>query len=308
MQEKPYYDGCDAALLNHAIEAGKERLKDSRYVALREALEGNDDPHGFSVDNGVVNLGRELRDDKVVEDKLKALMPWKKGPFRILGWEIDAEWRSDLKWDRLLPYLDLAGKRVADIGCNNGYFMFRMAEHNPKFVLGIEPVVKHYLTFQWLKQMSGLENLYFEMLGVEHMDLFPQGFDTIFCLGILYHHTDPVGLLRKLHKALAKGGEIFIDCQGVPGEEPTCLVPGSRYAGASGIWFLPTLSALQNWVRRAGFSRIDVVFSGALSTEEQRATDWAPIKSLRDFLHPEDPTRTCEGYPAPYRFYLRIRH
>lgn len=37
-------------------------------------------------------------------------MPWRKGPFSLYGVEIDTEWRSDLKWDRVLPHLSpLAG-------------------------------------------------------------------------------------------------------------------------------------------------------------------------------------------------------
>ncbi|MFO0447474.1 MAG: DUF1698 domain-containing protein, partial [Pseudomonadota bacterium] len=38
-----------------------------------------------------------------------------------------------------------------------------------------------------------------------------------------------------------------------------------------------------------------------------RSTAWAPIKSLQDFLDPQDSTRTVEGYPAPWRHYLMIR-
>ena len=44
-------------------------------------------------------------------------------------------------------------------------------------------------------------------------------------LSILYHHTDPVGLLKKMRQALAPGGKLIIDCQGIAGEESMCLVP-----------------------------------------------------------------------------------
>ena len=49
---------------------------------------------------------------------------------RLFGVDIDTEWRSDWKWDRIEPHLgvSLEGKVVADIGCANGYFMFRMLE------------------------------------------------------------------------------------------------------------------------------------------------------------------------------------
>jgi tRNA (mo5U34)-methyltransferase len=66
---------------------------------------------------------------------LEALRPWKKGPLSLFGVGIDTEWRSDWKWARLAPELDpLAGKVVADVGCANGYFMYRMLAENPKLV------------------------------------------------------------------------------------------------------------------------------------------------------------------------------
>jgi len=39
----------------------------------------------------------------------------------------------------------------------------------------------------------------------------------------------------------------------------------------------------------------------ATSTEEQRSTDWMRFNSLQDFLDPDDPKRTIEGYPGPLR-------
>ena len=36
---------------------------------------------------------------------LTELKPWRKGPWEIMGTHIDSEWRSNLKWDRLLPNL-----------------------------------------------------------------------------------------------------------------------------------------------------------------------------------------------------------
>jgi len=238
---------------------------------------------------------------------LKEQAPWKKGPFSIFGIEIDAEWRSDLKWSRLREHMSsLQGQTIADIGCHNGYFMFRMLADQPELVIGFEPVIKHWLSFQLLNSMAQQANLDFELLGVEHTELFPQFFDSIFCLGILYHHTDPIGLLRKMRHALKPGGTLWIDCQGIPGDDPITLVPSGRYANARGIWFLPTRLALEHWVRRAGFHKVDCFFAEALSPFEQRSTAWAPIRSLSDFLDPADPSKTIEGYPAPWRFYLKV--
>jgi tRNA (mo5U34)-methyltransferase len=239
---------------------------------------------------------------------LKTFCPWKKGPFELFGINIDAEWRSDWKWARILPNIQsLENRKVADIGCHNGYFMFRMIEEKPECAIGFEPVAKHFWNFQLIQNIVQQENLTFELLGVEHIHFYPNFFDTIFCLGILYHHADPIGLLGKMKQALAPKGEIIIDCQGIPGELPVSLTPRKRYAQARGIWFLPTQSCLENWLARAGFTQINCFFAAPLSIEEQRRTAWADIDSLQEFLHSDDSSLTVEGYPAPWRYYISAR-
>lgn len=246
---------------------------------------------------------------QALEQALLALRPWKKGPFSLFGIEIDAEWRSDLKWERLAAKVgSLEGQLVADIGCHNGYFMYRMLAQGARAVVGFEPYAPLRTVFELLQGFRNFPELSFELLGVEHIDLCEESFDTIFCLGILYHHTDPVGTLRRLRRAIKRpGGRVFIDCQGIPGAEPVALVPSGRYAGAGGVWFLPTLTTLRNWAIRAGFSRVEPIYSEPLLPSEQRATPWAPIRSLSDFLDPHDPSRTIEGYPAPWRHYVLLR-
>jgi tRNA (mo5U34)-methyltransferase len=44
---------------------------------------------------------------------------------------------------------------VADVGCANGYFMYRMLEHNPKMVVGIDPNLKAWLEFTAMKKFAG---------------------------------------------------------------------------------------------------------------------------------------------------------
>ena len=243
-----------------------------------------------------------------LDQVLRQFCPWKKGPFDFFGTKIDAEWRSEIKWDRLLPHLpSLKDKTIADIGCHNGYFMYRMLAHDPARVVGFEPVAKHWYAFQLIQKYAQAEQLSFEGLGVEHMHRFPETFDVVFCLGILYHHTDPVGLLRKIHTSMTTGAELIVDCQGIPGTDPVALVPEGRYGGATGIWFLPTETTLLHWLKRAGFRDGEVFFNGKLTPEEQRPTDWARIKSLPDFLNPDDPSQTIEGYPAPVRIYAKAK-
>ena len=270
-------------------------LHQDRWDNYRKALETSPAAASIHLDasGDTVKIGKNgalsLSDEEMLKSSLQDFCPWKKGPFDVFGIEIDAEWRSQIKWNRIEPHLpSLENKVIADIGCHNGYFMFKMAQHNPKAVIGLEPVGKHWFNFQLLNKYAGQKNLYFELFGVEDTHLFPGFFDIIFCMGILYHHTDPIGLLRQMKLAL--------------GDESLSLTPNGRYAGAKGIWFLPTLTALETWIKRAGLQS-KVIYSGPLTPSEQRASEWADIKSLEDFLS-KDQSETIEGYPPPHRFYL----
>ncbi len=251
-------------------------------------------------------VGRQQRLE--IENHLRAFMPWRKGPFSIFGTDIDAEWRSERKWRRLLPELPpLAGKTVADIGCNNGYYMFRMLPQSPAMVLGFEPSVQHYYCFQALRTMAGAANLHIDLLGVEHIGLFPESFDVIFCMGIIYHRASPIDALRNIHAALRAGGTLLLESQAIPGDQPYALFPEKTYAKVPGTYFVPTGSCLVNWMRRAGFSRVKLFCSHPMSAAEQRKTKWMTFESYSDFIDADDFERTVEGYPAPHRVFLSGR-
>ncbi len=48
-----------------------------------------------------------------IEKLLRNLMPWRKGPYFLYGTHINTEWRSDWKWERVLPNISpLAGRTV----------------------------------------------------------------------------------------------------------------------------------------------------------------------------------------------------
>lgn len=243
-----------------------------------------------------------------IRDNLRTFMPWRKGPFSIFGIDIDSEWRSERKWQRLLPKLpNLKGKTVADIGCSNGYYMFRMAHHEPKVILGLEPSVQHFYCFQALNSMAGCSNIHIDLLGVEHISLFPDTFDVIFLMGVIYHRSAPIDVLRDIHTALKPGGTLILESQAIPGKEPYALFPEKTYAKVPGTYFVPTGRCLQFWLHRAGFLEVDLFCSHPMSSAEQRKTEWMQFESYSDFIDAEDPSKTIEGYPAPWRVFLSAK-
>ncbi len=260
--------------------------------------------------NDVVTIGRreDLSRDEfdLVTKVMRGFMPWRKGPYNIFGIDIDAEWRSCRKWDRVLPFLpDIKDKIVADIGASNGYYMFRMVPHRPQAVIGFEPYLQHYFTFQTLNNFAGCDNLHMEFLGVEHLGRFAAAFDVVFLMGILYHRISPIESLKEVKKSMKRGGVLMVESQAIPGDEPVALFPERRYAKAPGTYFIPTARCLKNWMLRAGFIDVEIFCTHPMSSKEQRQTEWMTFESYTDFIDPQNPSLTVEGYPAPLRVFLK---
>lgn len=236
----------------------------------------------------------------------KKLIPWKKGPFNLFGLEIDSEWQSNIKYNLIRPHFNLKDKVVADIGCNNGYYMFRMLEDKPKRLIGFDPSPLTLHQFEFVNHFVKSDIVY-EMLGVEHLEFYNHKFDFIFMLGVLYHRADPVGTLKSLARGLNSKGEILIDTFMIDGDDEICLTPNKRYSKIPNIYFIPTIFALKNWLSRAGFENIEVLATTVTTNEEQRTTPWSFDQSLEDYLDPNDNTKTIEGYPAPKRVYVKAK-
>jgi tRNA (mo5U34)-methyltransferase len=261
-----------------------------------------------------IEIGKreDLNDSEfnLVLEKAKQLIPWRKGPFTLFGELIDAEWRSDFKWERLKEHLDdMQDKKILDIGCNNGYFMFKMAEENPELVLGIDPVLDYKTQFEFIQNYIKNPNLHFELFGVEHLPYFKDLFDIVFSMGIIYHHRHPLEQLINIRESLVPGGQMILETIGIPGEDSIALFPEDRYAKMRNVFFVPTLSCLINWTKKAKFTDVEVISSTPLTPDEQRLTPWCPPphQSLEDFLDPNDKSKTFEGHPAPMRFCIKAR-
>jgi tRNA (mo5U34)-methyltransferase len=233
------------------------------------------------------------------------LRSWRKGPFGIDDIFIDSEWKSFVKYNLLEPHLNLEGKTVGDIGCNNGYYMFRMLKQKPKRLIGFDPGVISYLQFEFIDRFIG-SSIRYELLGVEHLPEYGEKFDTLFCLGVLYHRSDPIKTLKELKGALNSGGELFLDTMYIEGGEDLVLSPKNAYSKIPNIYFVPTVSALMNWCERANFKDVEILATKPTDSDEQRKTEWILGQSLGDFLDPADPGLTIEGYPAPRRIYVRL--
>ena len=275
-----------------------------KWLEMLDALP-NIKPSSIHLDSEVrigatENCEQTIRDE--LEQHLRTLMPWRKGPLSIFGIDINTEWHSDWKWDRVQPHIaPLKGKHILDIGCGNGYYALRSYGQGADLVVGIDPGQKYIMQFYALKKYLGNIPVHLLPLGIEDIPPALKAFDTVFSMGVLYHRRSPLDHLYELRDCLKPGGELVLETLVIEGDVNSVLVPTDRYQQMRNVWFLPSCDALVLWLERCGFKNVRVVDVTKTSIEEQRATDWMTFDSLEKFLDPNDPTKTREGYPGPMR-------
>ena len=243
------------------------------------------------------------QDEKsLLNECLEGLCPWRKGPFKLFGIEVDSEWQSWMKWDRVLPHISsLTHRRILDIGSSNGYYMFKMAAQNPRLVLGLEPQSSFYYQYLAIQKLLRQENVYCLPIPHDRLPKMDRYFDTVFCMGVLYHRKSPIEMLKTIWESMKPGGELVLENLVLKSRAHFCLFPEDRYAKMRNVFFIPDLSAMEAWLKRAGFKNIRCVDVTPTTFEEQRKTKWIHTETLKDFLDPDDPALTIEGYPAPVR-------
>ncbi len=237
-----------------------------------------------------------------LNSSLEALIPWRKGPFNFFGTLIDTEWRSDLKWDRVKQRVGtLKGKNVLDVGCGSGYHCWRMAGEEAALAIGIDPTPLFVCQYWAVQKYAQRHDVWVVPARMELLPRNTKFFDTVFSMGVLYHRRSPFDHLLELKEALVEGGQLVLETLVIDGSEGEVLVPKGRYSKMGNVWFLPSVPELCNWLRKLKFNNVDVVDVSVTNGDEQRATEWMRFQSLSDFLDPEDPAKTVEGYPAPRR-------
>lgn len=301
-------DKADWALkLRSQIEEGLsvERFGDlPRWVKALEQLP-NIHPKDINLDKTVsIGSNKELSTAQLetIQQSFESLIPWRKGPYSLFDIEIDTEWRSDWKWDRIIEHIKpLANKRILDVGCGNGYHCLRMLGASADRVIGIDPSPRFVIQFLMLKHFLGNVPVDVLPIGIESLPANLHFFDTTFSMGVLYHRRSPLDHLRELKVTLKPKGQLVLETLIIEGELGECLVPEGRYAMMRNVWFLPSAPTLLSWLRKVGFSNPRLIDKSVTTTKEQRSTHWMRFQSLSDFLDPNDQTKTIEGHSAPLR-------
>lgn len=296
-------------------EGFRQFLFDETHRKLKNPIQG-DYPRWLSAYNGLpdilptqtssdinaITCYAKISDDTREEIKacLQQLIPWRKGPFDLFGTYIDSEWQSFMKWNRIENKIpNLTNKRVLDVGCGNGYYMFRMSRQNPTLLMGIDPGLLQVMQF-WTVEKYINSSAVVLPLTLQDLPKDLNCFDVVFSMGVLYHRKSPIDHIKELADALQSKGHLVLETLVVDGDENSCLIPTGRYAQMRNVWFLPSVAMLKIMLKRCGFKNIECIDVTDTTVEEQRSTKWMKFHSLEQFLD-RDQQNTIEGYSVPKR-------
>lgn len=171
---------------------------------------------------------------------------------------------------------DLSGWRVLDVGCNAGYYSFRVARWGAD-VLGIDLDERYLAQARWAAEVYGLEDrVAFERKQVYDLVQEEEQFDMVLFLGVLYHMRYPVlalDIMRELTRRLMVFQTLMtpsqaedrgvsslrfdqtqrLDEQGWP---RLSFIEGDL-AGDPTNWWVPNASAVHALLRSSGFEVVD---------------------------------------------------
>ena len=294
-------------LLNSLDLDPYEQVKDKRIENWKKIISNLPLINTTKVDllNGITVQGKwDSKDKQRTEEDLMQLVPWRKGPFMIQDIFIDAEWQSNMKWERVLDLnIELKGKNILDVGSGNGYYGFRMLGKGAEFVVCLEPNVSHLTQFLVLNHFINSDRIKMVPRRIEEISFLDKCFDLVFSMGVLYHQRNPESHLNLLASHLKEGGQIILETLIAPDEYGQALIPKSSYANMSNVWFIHSRKGLEDLINKLGLKILKMGPSVKTMPEEQRATMWMPFRSLVDGLS-QGLDRTVEGLPSPDRVVL----
>jgi tRNA (mo5U34)-methyltransferase len=168
----------------------------------------------------------------------------------------------EMEFDRLgLDGKMLQGKRVLDIGCNDGYFSLRCEELGAR-VIAIDGVFRDGLKYVFKNLKPKFQFYCMDMMNPVFHEL--GRFDIILYMGILYHNMFPFEHFVRLANSCAQNALVFIETEyyNLPGSEnnPTIFFDyDAELTGDASSPLFPSIKWIERTLTRVGFPEIAVL-------------------------------------------------
>jgi len=171
-----------------------------------------------------------------------------------------------VKWNRIKHYIgaiDLRGKRVLDMGCNDGFFSLKMSQAGAREVIGIDISEFHVKKARFVMDAFGVQNVTIEQLSIYDNALREMGsFDFVLCMGFLHRVQSPLSVVEVLAEisnvVLWEWKSLRESSHGLPIMKFSGVrsIPSDDYSVA---YFLPSVICVVEMVKYYGFHHIFVV-------------------------------------------------
>jgi tRNA (mo5U34)-methyltransferase len=153
---------------------------------------------------------------------------------------------------------DIARTSVLDLGCSSGFFSLDLAARGAERVDGVDLRHQNVAQARFLAVHYGIDNAHFEVGDASDFQLGRQ-WDVVLNLGVLYHVTQPLRLIRRTYERCREFAVIDTICHREPvsayflmGEKDV----GRLTEGRETVEFHPTYRAVIDTIRYAGFSEV----------------------------------------------------
>ncbi len=179
-------------------------------------------------------------------------------------WDAEGEFRAlheinPLRLDWIRQHVDLAGKRVIDIGCGGGILTEAMAAANAT-VVGIDMAEGPLAVARLHQHESGAKVDYRQATAEELAAKEPASYDVVTCLEMLEHVPSPSQVIKSCAQLVKPGGHVFFSTINRNAKSFAFAIVGAEYilkllpAGTHEYKKFIRPSELESWARPAGLS------------------------------------------------------
>lgn len=154
---------------------------------------------------------------------------------------------------------DLAGLRIADVGCFTGGHSAIMAHRGAERVYAVDELPEHLAQCEALCAAYGLEQVTRLQSSVYALDqrIDTCSLDLIMLSGVLYHLSDMLVGLLMMRKLLKPGAALILESNGVEDMKRSYANFGRYYGG---MWWQPSGRCILDMLEFMGFRDAEVRF------------------------------------------------
>ncbi len=183
-------------------------------------------------------------------------------------WDTEGQFKSlhdinPLRMSYITDRVELAGKRVLDVGCGGGILAEAMAAKGAT-VIGID-AAEGPLSVARLHRHESNVWVDYELLTIEELERSsPEPFDIITCLEMLEHVPDPGSVIATCRRLLKDDGHLFLSTINRNPKSYLFAIVGAEYLlkmlpkGTHDFDKLIKPAELARWCRASGFTMKDL--------------------------------------------------